>query len=70
MHARPLDYLDVLDLHRAHVPFICACIAHARHDVTRFAYNVNHIIMMSVAFAFHLCREGMRWHDVIGVHVA
>ena len=33
-----------------------------------FACNVNHVIMMSVAFTFHLCCIGMRCHDVIGVH--
>ena len=59
----PLDYLDMLDLHRAHVPFMGTCVMHARNDVTRFAYNMNHVIMMSVAFTFHL------WH-IIGVHIA
>ena len=40
---------------------------HAHHDVTRFAYDVNHVTMMSPAFVFHSCQVGMRWHDVIGV---
>ena len=70
MHARPLEYLDMLFLHRACVPCTCVCIAHARCDVTRFAYNASHIIMTSSAFAFHSCHIGMRWHDVISVSVA
>ena len=44
-------------------------VAHAEHDVTRFASCVNHVIMMSPAFAFHLCHVGMRWHDVISVRI-
>ena len=43
--------------------------AHAHHDVTRFAYDANHITMMSPTFTFHSCHVGMRWHDVIGVHI-
>ena len=69
MHPRPLDYLDVLALYRAHVSCACPCIMHARHDTT-FAYNANHVIMMSSAFAFHSCHVGVRWHDIIGVHLA
>ena len=45
------------------------CDMHAHHDVTRFTYDVNQITMTSPAFTFHLCLEGMRWHDVISVHV-
>ena len=71
VHPRPLDYLDdALVLHRPHEPCMCTGIAHARHEITRFAYNVNHIIMMSLAFVFHSCHIGMRWHDIIGVHIA
>ena len=33
--ARPLDYVDLLVLHRAHVPCMCTHVAHAQHDVTR-----------------------------------
>ena len=35
MHARPLRYLDVLFLHRAHVPCMHTCDVHARCDITR-----------------------------------
>ena len=35
-----------------------------------FTYTVNHIVMMSLAFAFHLCHIGMMWHNVIGVDIA
>ena len=70
MHARPLGYLDALFLHRAHAPCMCRHIVHARHDITRFAYDVHHVIMTSLAFAFHSCHIGMRWHDIIGVHIA
>ena len=51
--ARPLKHLDALVLHRAHVPCMCEDVMHARHDVTRFAYNVNHIIMMSYSHSIH-----------------
>ena len=40
---------------------------HAQRDITRFAYDANHVTMMSPAFMFHLCRVEMRWHDIIGV---
>ena len=50
MHTRKLDYLDTLVLHRACAPFMHAHIAHARCEITRFAYNVNHIIMTSSVF--------------------
>ena len=69
-HARPLNYLDVLVLHRACSPCMCMHVMHARHDVTRFTYNANHVIMILSAFVFHFCDVGMRWHNVIGVHVA
>ena len=35
----------------------------------KIAYDANYVIMTSPAFTFHLCHIGMRWHDVIGVHV-
>ena len=70
MHARPLDYIDVLVLHRACAPCSCMFIAHGRHDITWFAYNVNDIIMTSLAFMFHSWHVGMRCHALIGVYVA
>ena len=70
VHARPLKFLDVLVLYRAHASCTCVCITHARHVVTRFAYIANHVIMTSLVFTFHLCHIGMRWHDVIGVCIA
>ena len=45
------------------------CNAHAQRDVTRFAYDANHITMMSPVFAFHSCHVEMRWHAIIGVRV-
>ena len=51
----------------AHAPCMCMHDVHAHHDVTRFAYDVNHITMASPVFVFHSCHVGMRWHDVIGV---
>ena len=65
MHARPLDFLDMLFLHRAHTPCMCTHVVHARCNVTRFAYNTNHIIMMASAFMLHSCHIGMRWHDAL-----
>ena len=66
---RPIEYLDTPILFIACVPCMHAHDAHAHHDVTRFAYDVNHITMTSPAFTFHLCHIGTRWHDVIGVRV-
>ena len=51
----------------AHAPCMCMHDVHAHHDVTRFAYDVNHITMTSPVFVFHSRHVGMRWHDVIGV---
>ena len=34
VYTRPLRYLDALVLHRAHVPCMHVCVAHASHDVT------------------------------------
>ena len=70
MHARPLKYLDVLVFYRACASCMHAHIMHARHDITIFTYNVNHVIMTSSEFTFHSCHVGMRWHDVIGVYIA
>ena len=66
---RPFKYLDTPILIIAHGPCTCACDAHAQRDVTRFAYDANHVTMTSPAFAFHLCDVERRWHDVIGVRV-
>ena len=70
VHARQFKHLEAPILVRAHAP----CTMHASHmpNMTShgLAYNVNHIIMMSSAFTFHSCYVGMRWHDVIGVHLA
>ena len=62
--ARLLQYLSVPILLIACVPCACTCNVHAHHDITRFAYDANHVTMMSPVFTFHI---GMRWHDVIGV---
>ena len=68
MHARPLGYLDTPYSFREHTPCMCIHIVHAKCNITRFANDVNHVIMMSLVFAFHSCQVGMRWHDIIGVH--
>ena len=70
MHARSLGYLGAPYLIRAHASCMCVCNVHARCDITRFTKKANHVIMMSSAFAFHLCHVRMRWNDVIGVHIA
>ena len=64
---RLFKYLDAPILIIAHAPCMHTHDAHAHHDVTRFAYDVNHVTMMSPAFAFHLCHVDTRWHNVIGV---
>ena len=66
---RPFGYLNAPILIIARAPFLHARDAHAQHDVTRFASCVNHVTMMSPAFAVHSCHVGMRWHDVISVRV-
>ena len=48
---------------------MCMCDPHVYHDVTGFTYDMNHITMTSPAFAFHSCHIGMRWHDIIGIHI-
>ena len=67
--ARPFEYLNAPILIIAHAPCSHTHDAHAQHDITRFAYDVNHVTMMSPAFAFHSCHVEMRWHDIIGVCV-
>ena len=64
---RPFEYFSMPILNIAHAPCMHAHDAHAHHDITRFAYDVNHITMMSLVFAFHLCHVELRWHDIIGV---
>ena len=66
---RPFKYLDMPILIIACAPCMRAHDAHAQCDITRFAYDANHITMMSPAFTFHICHIEMRWHDVIGVRV-
>ena len=66
---RPFKYLDMPILIIARAPCMHVHDTHAQHDVTRFAYDENHVTMTSRAFAFHLCHVETRWHDVIGVHV-
>ena len=66
---RPFEYLSVPILIIAHAPCMHAHDMHDHHDVTRFAYDANHVTMTSPAFMFHLCHIGMLWHDIIGVHI-
>ena len=65
--ARPFEYLDAPILIIAHAPCMRTHDAHAQRDVTRFAYDANHITMMSPAFAFHSCHVERRWHDITRV---
>ena len=67
MTIRLFEYLGVPILLRAHAPCMCMCDTHAYCDITRFAYDVNHITMTSPVFMFHSCHIEMRWHDIIGV---
>ena len=66
---RPLKYLDMPILTIACAPCMHAHDVYAHHDITRFAYDVNHVIMTSPAVASHSCHVKMSWHDVIGVCV-
>ena len=66
---RLFEYLGAPISLRACAPCMHACNMHAHHDVIRFAYDVNHVTMMSPAFMFHSCHVGMMWLDVIGVHI-
>ena len=64
---RLLEYLDMPILIVVCAPCTRMHDAHAQCDVTRFAYDANHVTMTSPAFRFHLCHIEPRWHDVIGV---
>ena len=66
---RLFEYLSTPILLRACLPSMCACYVHAHHDITRFTYDANHITITSPLSTFHLCHVGMRWHDIIGVHI-
>ena len=66
---RPFKYIDAPILIIACAPCMHARDVHAQCDITRFAYDVNHVTMMSPVFTFHSCHIGMRWHDVICVRV-
>ena len=50
---RPLKYLDMPILIVAHAPCMYAHDVHAYREITRFAYDVNHVTMTSPAFVFH-----------------
>ena len=63
------EYLNAPILIVACAPCSHACDMHAQHDITRFAYDANHITMTSPASAFHSCHVEMRWHDIIGVRI-
>ena len=66
---RLFKYLSALILIIACVPCMHICDVHAHHDITRFAYDVNHVTMTSPAFTFHLCHIEMRCHDIISVRI-
>ena len=55
---RPFEYLSTPILLITHAPCMHTCDAHVHHDITTLP-----------VFALHLCHIGMRWHDIIGVHV-
>ena len=63
----PFKYLSVPILIIACAPSMHTCDAHPHCDITRFAYDANHVTMMSPVFVFHSCHVGMRWHDIIGI---
>ena len=66
---RSFKYLCVPIFIIAHAPCMHTHNMYAHHAVTRFAYDVSHVTMMSPVFVFHSCHIGMRWHDVIGVNI-
>ena len=66
---RLFEYLDSPILIIAHAPCTRMHDAHDQGDVTRSAYDVNHITMISPVFEFYSCHVVMRWHDIIGAHV-
>ena len=69
MPARPFEYLGTPISLRACAPCMRMHDIHAHCDVTRFAYDANHVTMMSPAFVFHSCHVGRMQHDIIGVCV-
>ena len=52
---RLFEYLDMPIVLIACAPCMCVHNMHAYCDVTRFAYDVNHVTMTSPAFTFHSC---------------
>ena len=66
---RPYEYLDMPILIIARAPCMRAHDTHAHHDITRFAYDANHVTVRSPAFVFHWCHIKTRWHDVIDVRI-
>ena len=69
MHTSLLDYLGKPELLKECLPY--ACVSQMPHVMLLgFAYNVNHVNMMSSGFEFHPCHVGLTWHDIIGVHIA
>ena len=64
---RPFKYLDMPILIIACAPCTCVHDMHTHRDITRFAYDTNHVTMTSPVFTFHSCHVEMRWHDVISV---
>ena len=69
VHVRLFEYLDAPILIITRAPCMHARDAHAQRDVTRFTSYVNHVTMMSPAFAFHSCHVAMMWNDVISVRI-
>ena len=57
---RLFEYLDAPILTIAHAPCMHTCNVHAHCDITSFAYDANHITMMSPVFAFHSCHVETR----------
>ena len=67
---RPFKYLDMTILIIARAPCMCMHNAHAHRDVTRHAYDANHITLILPGFTFHSCHHvETRWHDVISVYI-
>ena len=66
---RLFKYLSMLILIIAHATYTCIHDVHAHCDITRFAYDANHVTMTSPVFTFHSCHVELRWNDVISVHI-
>ena len=66
---RPFKYLSVPILIIAHAPCMHISDVHAHCDITRFAYDANHVTMTSPAFVFHSCHIEIGWHDIISVRI-